>query len=87
MYLLVTAQAGLHGRRLLLVPEGWRVGQRGDTPVGTELRLGEAELTEYRGVLTGHGEEGVLLGPGPGLGEAASASRTGRARNEASTFL
>ena len=24
--------------------------------------LGEAELTEYRGVLTGHGEEGVLLG-------------------------
>ena len=64
MYLLVTAQAGLHGRRLLLVPEGWRVGQRGDTPVGPELRLGEAELTEYRGVLTGHGEEGVLLGRG-----------------------
>ena len=64
MYLLVTAQAGLHGRWLLLVPEGGRVGQRGDTPVGPELRLGEAELTEYRGVLAGHGEEGVLLGRG-----------------------
>ena len=61
MDLLVTAQTGLHGRRLLLVSEGRRVGQRGDGGVVPELRLGETEVTEYWGVLPSHGEEGVLL--------------------------
>ena len=59
--LLVTAQTGLHRRRLLLVSEGRGVGQRSNGGVVTELRLGEAEVTEYWGVLPSHGEEGILL--------------------------
>lgn len=61
MDLLVTAQTGLHRRRLLLVSEGRRVGQRCNGGVVAELRLGEAEVPEYWGVLPSHGEEGVLL--------------------------
>ena len=62
MDLLVTAQTGLHGRRLLLVSEGRWVGQWSDGGMVTELRLGEAEVTKYRGVLACHREEGILLG-------------------------
>ena len=49
MYLLVTAQAGLHGRGLLLVAEGRRVGQGRYAGDGrAEAGLGQAQRTEER---------------------------------------
>ena len=82
--LLVAAETGLHGRGLLLVSEGRRVGQRGDGGVVTKLRLGEAEVTKYGGVLAGHGEEGILLwgrqrqaGAGDGLLSFSARHRPG----------
>ena len=66
MNLLMTRQAGLHRRRLLLVAEvgaeGRWVGQRGDAVVGAEARLAQAQRAEDGRVLAGHREEGVGLG-------------------------
>ena len=42
------------------LPEGWRVGQGCDGGVRSELRFWQSEVAKYRGVLAGHGEEGVL---------------------------
>ena len=69
MYLLMTGQAGLHRRRLLLVAKRrWWIGQRCDATVTAAVirRLAKpafgqaAQAAKQLGVTTGHGEVGIM---------------------------